>query len=259
LGEQNDVSYAAGFLCGSYGFAGDFEKAFAYGEQAIKITEETGNLSRKANGYMWLSIGYLLQGTWIKVIENCNQAIEIARPLGENLPIINGLSWLGGGLFMKGNRDEGLLKMQEGIKVMENTKIYLLYSAHYCHIAYCYAKAEMMEEAMDTANNGLEWAQKGMKGLECLAYYALALVEAQKKQSNPQLVDETIEKGLRLCQERGQRPYLAQGYFEYAQILFNRKDQQKAKNYLNQAIKLFSEMNMSSWLEQARELEKRVG
>ena len=117
----------------------------------------------------------------------------------------------------------------------------------------------MMEEAREAANKGMEWTPKGMKGWECLAYYALALAEAQKTQSNPQEVDQTLEKGFRLCQERGQRPFLAQGYFEYAQILFNRKDQEKAKDFLNKAIELFSEMNMPWWLEQARELEKSVG
>jgi len=207
---------------------------------------------------MWLSIRYLLQGTWKKGIENCNQAIEIARPLGETLPIINGLTWLGSSLFMNGNRDEGLLKMQESIEVLENSKIYLLYSAHYSHLAYCYAKAEMMEMAGELASKGLEWTPKGMKGWECLAYYAQALAEAKNNQSNTQIVDKTIEKGLRLCQERGQLPYLAQGYFEYARILFNRKDQQKAKSYLNQAIGMFTEMKMTWWLKHCKELEKSV-
>ena len=119
--------------------------------------------------------------------------------------------------------------------------------------------AEMMEEAKDTANKGLKWAPKGMKGLECLAHYAQALAEAKNNQSNTQIVDETIEKGLRLCQERGQLPYLAQGYFEYARILFNRKDQQKAKSYLNHAIGMFIEMKMTWWLKHCKELEKSVG
>lgn len=159
---------------------------------------------------------------------------------------------------MKGNREEGLLKIQEAVDAIEKSKIYLLFSIHYCLLSYCYAKAEMMEEAREAANKGLEWAPKGMKGWECLAYYALAMAEAQKTQSNPQEVDQTLEKGFRLCQERGQRPYLAQGYFEYAKILFNRKDQQKAKYFLSQAIEMFSKMNMPWWLEQARELEKSV-
>jgi len=113
----------------------------------------------------------------------------------------------------------------------------------------------IIKSAREAANKGLEWIPKGMKGFDNLAYYALALAEAQNNQSSPQLVDQTIEKGLLLCQERGQRPYLAQGYFEYAQILFNRKDQQKAKSYLNQAIEMFSEMKMTWWLEHTRKLE----
>jgi len=203
---------------------------------------------------MWLGVGFFFQGTWKKCIDACNQAIAIAHPLG----IINGLIWLGGSLFMNGRKEEGLLKMQEGIEMMEKSKIYVLFSMHYYHLAYCYAKAEMREKAKEAANKGLEWIPKGMKGFDSLGYYALAIVEAQNNQSNHQLVDETIVKGFSLCKEREQHPYLAQGYLEYAQILFNRKDQQKAKNYLNQAIEMFSEMKMSWWLEQARELEKNV-
>ena len=173
LGQQNDVAYATGFLCGSYGYTGDFEKAFTYGEQALKITEETGNLSRKANSYMWLAVGFFFQGTWEKCIDACNQAIAIAHPLGETLPIINCLIWLGASHFMNGRRKEGLLKMQEGIEMMEKSKIYVLFSMHYYHLAYCYAKAEMIEKATETANKGQEWAPKGMKGFDIIGNYAL--------------------------------------------------------------------------------------
>lgn len=259
LGENNDVAYAAGFLCGSYAYSGDFKKALAYGERAIKIAEKSGDLSRKANSLTWLGLCYFFQGTWEKCIEAYSQAIEIARPIGDHVAIINSLPWLGSSLFMSGNKEEGLLKMQEGIEMMERGKIYLLYPALYPNLGYCYAKATMMKKAKAAANKGLEWSTKGMKGFECLAYYTLSIAESQNNDSNTQLVDETIEKGLDSCRVRGQLPYLARGYFEYAQILFNRKDQQKAKNFLSKAIELFSEMNMPWWLEQAREFEKSVG
>ncbi len=67
-----------------------------------------------------------------------------------------------------------------------------------------------------------------------------------------------MEKGLRLCRERRQRPYLAQGYFEYAHILLKRKDKKQSKNYLNDEIKIFTEMKMIWWLEQAKDLEKSL-
>ncbi|MEE8480512.1 MAG: adenylate/guanylate cyclase domain-containing protein, partial [Desulfobacterales bacterium] len=133
LGEKDDVAYAEGFLCGSYAFTGDFEKALYYGKQAIKIE----NLSRKTNSYMWLSIGYLFQGAWEKSIEACNQSIKIARTIGDVTPIINGLVWFGYNLFMNGKREKGMIKIQKGIKMMEDIKIYLLYSMNYSFQAYC--------------------------------------------------------------------------------------------------------------------------
>ncbi len=258
LGEKDDVAYAASFLCGSYAFTGDFEKALYNGKQALKIAEKIENLSRKTNSYMWLSIGYLFQGAWEKSIEVCNQSIRIARTIGEVTPIINGLVWLGYNLFMNGSREKGMQKIQKGIKMMEDIKIFLLYSMNYSFQAFCYAKAGKMEEAKVTANKSLEWSQKGMKGFDSLAYYVLAMTEAQKTRSNPQQVDKTMKKGLRLCKKRGQRLWLTMGFFEYAKILSHRGDQQKAQEYLNQAIVMFAEMKMPWWLEQAREFEKSL-
>ncbi len=258
LGEQNDVAHAACFLCGSYTFTGDFEKALSYGKQAIEIAEGSGNLSRKANSYMWVGISYLFQGIWEKGTEACNQAIKIAGQIGDVTPIINGLVWLGYKLFMNESHEEGLLKMQEGIEIMEDSEIYLLYSMNYSYQAYCYAKAGKMEEAKVTANKSLEWSQKGMKGLDSLAYYVLAMTEAQITPSQPRQVDQTIKKGLRFAQKRGQRLFYALGCFEYAQILTHRGDQEKAQEYLNQAIEMFTEMKIIWWLGQARELEKSL-
>ena len=173
-------------------------------------------------------------------------------------PIINGLVWLGYKLFMNESHEEGLLKMQEGIEIMEDSEIYLLYSMNYSYQAYCYAKAGKMEEAKVTANKSLEWSQKGMKGLDSLAYYVLAMTEAQITPSQPRQVDQTIKKGLRFAQKRGQRLFYALGCFEYAQILTHRGDQKKAQEYLDQAIEMFTEMKIIWWLGQARELEKSL-
>ena len=144
-------------------------------------------------------------------------------------------------------------------QMMEDIKIYLLYSMNYSLQAFCYAKAGKMEEAKVTANKSLEWSQKGMKGFDSLAYYVLAMTEAQKTPANLQQIDHTMKKGLRLCKKRGQRLWLTLGYFEYAQILSHTGDRQKAQEYLNQAIVMFTEMKMPWWLEQARDLETSLG
>jgi tetratricopeptide (TPR) repeat protein len=113
-----------------------------------------------------------------------------------------------------------------------------------------------LEEAMDMAKKCLEWTAKSWKGWDCLAYFSLAIAEAQKKDADHNAVDQWMEKGLHLCRLRGQAPYLAQGYFEYAKILFDRGDLPRAQRYLKQAIELFREMKMSWRWEQAIALDK---
>lgn len=115
---------------------------------------------------------------------------------------------------------------------------------------------ERHEQIVEGAQKCFEWAEKGWKGYEPLAYYALA--QAQQHSIDSQKVDQTIEQGFHLCRERGQRPFLAQGFYQYAKILLARRENRKAQTYLNQAIELFSEMNMLWWLEQARALKQRL-
>jgi predicted ATPase/class 3 adenylate cyclase len=257
LGEVDDVAYVKGTLSMAYTFVGDFEKAFGFAEKAIKISEETGNLSRLAFFHAISGMSFFFQGNWEKGIEASNQCIKIARPIGDVVTLFGGLLGSGYSLFMNGSKDEGLLKMQQGFEMMKANQFYLYYPAFYSLLAHCFVRKGKLEEAIDMAKKCLEWSPKAWKGWESLAYFDLAMAEAPKKHADPKKVDQTMEKGLSLCRERGQGPHLAQGYFEYANILFDRGDLYKAQNYLEQAIALFSEMNMPWWLEQARELEKR--
>ena len=257
LGEQNDVAYALGFLCGSYGFTGDIKKALTYGEDAVELAEETGNLSRKSNAYVWLGSAYMAQGNWAKAIEASNKTIEIAEPLGDWVLIITGSTLLGYCLFMNGSRDEGLLIMEQNVKIMEASKIYLLYPLLYGALTYCCAQSKSTEKSKDLANKCLEWSPRGWKGWECFAYYALALNEEESGASDQQ-VEETIGNGLKICEERGQRPYLAQGYFINALILLKRRNKKESVKSLNKATEIFNELKMIWWLEQAKGMEKTL-
>ena len=254
LGKQDDIGYARYFLGWCYAFGGKFEKAIDNAEKAIKIFEDTRNLGRMALPYLLLGFSYLIQGNWKKAVDALEKCIKIARPLGDIALFSGGLLLSGYGLFMKGKRKEGLLTFMEGFEMIKARQVYLYYSKSFGWLAQVFAKSERMEEAIDTAKNGLEWATKGWKGWEHLSYYALAQAEAQNTSSNPREVDQWMEKGLSLCLERGQMPFLAQGYFEYAKILFGRGDMKKAQEYLEQAGELFAEMKMTWWMKQAQDL-----
>ncbi len=67
-----------------------------------------------------------------------------------------------------------------------------------------------------------------------------------------------MRKSLRLAEERGSKVEKATGCFRYAEMLRNKGDLDQAMEYLTQAKKLFSKMNMSWWIEQTKKLKEEL-
>ena len=188
-----------------------------------------------------------------------NKRVRTSNSLvGNPLSVSGGSALIGYARFMLGERNQGLKTLQKGIEVGEAVGFVTSHPINCGLLAFCYSQVGMMKEAMDMANKSLK-STSGAMGYEIFAYNALAIARAQENPSDSQQVDQTMEKGLRLCEERGQRPWLSWGYYHYAQILFDRGDHKKSQEYLNQAIELFTEMQMPWWLDQAQALEERLG
>ena len=86
----------------------------------------------------------------------------------------------------------------------------------------------------------------------------LAMVAEQETPHDWNKVDEHMTESFRLAKERGARPELAVTHFRYAELLQQKSDLPKAREQLNKASALFSEMEMNWWLEQAEALRKNL-
>ncbi len=70
-----------------------------------------------------------------------------------------------------------------------------------------------------------------------------------------------MKHSLRLAGERGERPNLAIAHFRHAEVLRDKggkADLKCARSELGKAARLFGEMGMPWWLEQAAQLEKSL-
>jgi len=257
IGEMIEMAGAASVLGQSLSCTGDFEKAMAYSEQAVEIVEKTEHLSRKAVSYMWLGCSHCLQGNWEEGIEASIQTNIIAQPLGDIIPFIVGTGFGGYAMCMHGDQ-QGLISLEKSASMIEKNQFFLLYPIIYGSLAYCYARANKSEDAIEAAQKCLEWSVKGWKGWDVLAYYALGIAETLKKTPDPAKADAAFLAGASLCKERGQNPNLAQGYLEYANTLYTLQNKDKSRHYVNLAIQLFTSMKMTWWLEQALELSRRL-
>ena len=71
-------------------------------------------------------------------------------------------------------------------------------------------------------------------------------------------VDFNMKKSLRLAEGRGSKAEKATGCFRYTELLRDKGDLDRAGEYLTQAEKLFSKMNMSWWIEQTKKLKEEL-
>ena len=114
------------------------------------------------------------------------------------------------------------------------------------------------EEAELCAKKVFDLSQFGERWGEVSAYRVLAVVAAEEKPADWNKVDEYMKQSLQWAQERGCRPEQAISCFRYAELLCNKGDLEQTIDYLTQAIDLFTEMNMTWWLEQAKKLRSSL-
>lgn len=254
LENQKQIGYLAECLAYTCCLIGDFDRAFAQAQTAIRTAEKTGDLTRKAFGHFYLGAAYCWQSNWAKGIEICGQAIEMADPLGEMVISSLARNFIGHALCMQGKAEQGMAMLNQSIEMMESNKIHLLCPLFYGLAASAHAHQGHYDKAKKRADQALEWVSKSMQGYEGIAFFTLAQVDSQSKPPGDQAAIRWIEKGLACCEERGQRPFLAQGYYFQAIILAEQGEQEKALSCRDRATQLFEQMQMTWWLNEAKTL-----
>ena len=128
----------------------------------------------------------------------------------------------------------------------------------YGWLADANALADRKEEAEFCAGKSFDLAKIGEPWGEVVAYRALAIAAVKEKPTDWNRVDAHMGESLRLAEKRNARPDLAVGCFRYAEMLCDKGDIKQAKDYLNQAVDLFTEMNMTWWIGQTKELREKL-
>jgi tetratricopeptide (TPR) repeat protein len=255
LGNQDEIAYSMGMLGLIYGFMGNFEKGFSLINKALHLAREIGNKTREAVSLMYICGVNLYQGDWKESLKYGSQTVDICKEI-EN-PVIEGVTTfvMGYSEFLKGERQKGLDLFRAGIEKEEAAGSNFALGIGYGWRAEAHALADQDQEAQFCINKSFDLAKIGERWGEVFAYRALAITAAKKRPPDWDKVDFNMRKSLRLAEQRGSKVEKATGCFRYAELLSNKGDLDQAKEYLTQAEKLFSKMNMSWWIEQTKKLK----
>ena len=116
----------------------------------------------------------------------------------------------------------------------------------------------MVDEAERFANIVIGYSQFGERMGEALAYRSLAIAAVHRSSPDWNLADAQMSESVRIAHEKGERPFLAGNYFQHAEILHKKGDHAAALARLSKAEKLFTEMEMAWWSQQAAALRARI-
>jgi predicted ATPase len=258
LGNQDEIAYSTGMLGLIHGFSGNFEKGFSLINKALHIAREIGNKTREAVSLMYMCGVNLYQGVWKDSLKYGSQAVNICKEI-EN-PVIEGVTTfvMGYSAFLKGERQKGLDLFRAGIEKEEAAGSNFALGIGYGWRAEAHALADQDQEAQFCINKSFDLAKIGERWGEVFAYRALAIVAAKKTPPDWDKVDFNMKKSIRLAEQRGSKVEKATGCFRYAELLRDRGNSDQAMEYLTQAEKLFSKMNMSWWIEQTKKIKEQL-
>ena len=76
--------------------------------------------------------------------------------------------------------------------------------------------------------------------------------------SNPQKAEHPILEAIRILQEIDARPELARSYMICAQILVDSEEKAKANEYIEKAVGMFQQMDMTWDLAQAEHITSKL-
>ncbi|MEE9612114.1 MAG: adenylate/guanylate cyclase domain-containing protein [Desulfatiglandales bacterium] len=258
LGNLEEVAYSTGGLGYIHGILGNFEKAISLATKALEMSINIGNKTREAACHLYLEVIFLFRGVWKETFNHGAQSLKISTQIDN--PVLEGLgiATMGYATFHEGGQQKGIDLIRKGMEKIEATGSTFSFGLAYGWLAEAHALDGHKEEAEVCANKVSDSIKLGERWGEVVAYRALAIMAAKGKPADWNKVDAHMGESLRLAEERGARPDLAIGCFRYSELLRDKDDLDQARNYLNRATGLFSEMEMAWWLEQAEELEKRL-
>jgi predicted ATPase/class 3 adenylate cyclase len=258
LGNHEETIYSLSFLAMLYVQNGNFSRGHALISKALQ-------LARDFNSRTWESLAlgakahiHARRGEWNASRQAGALGSEISNQIGN--PVMEGidLAFLGYATFMEGEREAGLKLMLGGIDKIESAGSRLSLSFFYNQIATISILHGRIADAVAFAEKALEGSKTGDHLFEEFAYFVLAKAATLKTSQDWDIAQEHMNTAVRIAGEQNSMTTLAEIHYRYAEILAEKGDIDKAREQVDKATSLFSEMQMTWWLEQAQKIRESL-
>ena len=250
--EESTASAFAGFVLAHLG---EFDRALAHADYGIQLAQEIQNPFTEANAYHLRGCIFGQRGEWTHAIADFEKAILIAEKAEDFFRLYMVKSWMGLAQTMIGEPGRGRKFLEESSALAEKigTKFWLAYqkTAH----AACLFMLGELETGAQLCQEAIRLGEEtNDKYVIAFANRPFAEILSRLEPFDPEKADRAILQAIRIQQEIDAKPELARSYVSYANVLTDRGEKEKAKEYLARAVGMFQQMGMARDLSQADQL-----
>jgi len=254
--------YAWAHSHGAYSFAelGQFDRSLAAGAEAIKVAEFLGISYALVGAHSFPGMAHLRRGWIADAIPAFSRALEIADHGDLKLLITQASMGLGYAHCLAGRLREAMKSLEQGVEQDAQIRNTLWSGMMRAHLAETYALAARPEDALSTAYSAIDIARTRLQaGSEAWAHYALRRVHFLAEPAAIDQASSAFGNCLRLADQLGMRPLAANAQHRLGEMYARAGERDLAHKHLDTALRMYAEMDMRHWPEQAQQALRALG
>lgn len=252
--EESTASALSGYMLA---FIGEFDRAFLHANHSVQLAQKIQNPFAKANAYHLKGCVFDQQGQWNKAIKDYQEAIHTAQKVEDLFRLYLVKSWKGRAHTMIGEVSNGRELLEESLTLAEKigTKFWMAWQK--TALAACLFKLEELARGAQLCQEAIKLGEEtNDKFVIAFANRTYAEILYHLNPADPEIADRAILDAIRILQEINAQPELGRSYASYALLLSKSGKEEKAQNYITQAISLFQKMGMSWDFAQADQIQR---
>ncbi len=233
------------WLAWSLAERGEFAEAITLAKEGIRIAEDANHLYTLSLAIFGLGKVHLLKGDLDTAVPVLERGLVLARV--ENFQVLFPFvaSPLGYAYALSGRDTEAIPLLDEAIREAVSLKLIANHSLRIAQLSKAHLLAGRAEEALPLAERALRLArEQNERGHEAYALRLLGEISSQADGSETERAIAYFEQGRALAEELGMRPLVVRCDLGLGSLLRRTGNQEKAEDYLTEAITLAREMDM---------------
>jgi tetratricopeptide (TPR) repeat protein len=244
------------WLAWSLAERGEFAEAMKHAKDALSIAEAAGQAYSMAAACLNIGQVQLVRGALDQAIPVLERSVELCKSWNLRVILTTTTSVLGLGYALCRRVSEALPLLEKAESQAPDIRIFNTPTATTA-LGTVYLLAGRMDDAARTASRAAELATKrAFCGSQARALHLLGEISARRDPPDVQQAEEHYRRAITLAKTLGMCPLIAQCHLGLGHLYEQSGNREEASQQLTNAAKLFREMDMRFWVEQA---DKELG